>query len=631
MHLLWYILLSAANSVLAAQRNITVDDKSSSITYTGTGWHTMKSSLDVDSSVHTTCGEASDGSRATFSFTGVAIYYVFTPENCAPRTVIILDSGTPVTVTYDSSLVKDGLSVQWGMTNLANGPHTIVNTGDGADTFARLDAFIYTVDEPEEVASAPTSPSGSSPTTTTASGTGGSSTTAIVGASASSSSPASAMASGSEGSSIGAASSSGSSAASATASGPEGSSTGAKKGPSPTGILPATATISGSGGSSTGAKVGGAIGGVASIAALLAAWAAYHFLESSHSSGRPQSQIYISTPSSDITSWKATTRIIITLQPDNWHVAPKQPEPGFTPKGSTPHDLVVWKAVKFEGKDPVTVRLPANLGFGDVHEDEDNKGIIRNSLFSFAPLRTLVKRIDPPSWKHETFRRPKLEALVLAHNNVSHPLDFAIGTFHKTRKDQDFRPFLLIQNVQPGDFCIAPQCANLRVNAYIAKNIQERQRLDSDLFGVSSSSDFTILEGPAELPTEDKESEVVPLLKGSAVTAQPSEEYEELGTVPKPYLEDEDVEHAPKILSPPLLGKDGTLVSSLDQTTRWRLVKERGALKLEIVPVVGHKRGLVGECRAALRAFWGSHHGGYRSLSRVEMGKGDNEGRREGA
>ncbi|KAJ6541431.1 hypothetical protein B0H19DRAFT_1268435 [Mycena capillaripes] len=224
------------------------------------------------------------------------------------------------------------------------------------------------------------------------------------------------------------------------------------------------------------------------------------------------------------------------------------------------------------GNKETTVHLPVNLGFGDVREDEDRKGIFRNHLFSFAP-------------RHENFRRPKLEALVLAHNEAKHPVDFALGTFHKMRSDQDFSPFLLIPSVPSHRFCIAPQCAQLRVNAYIAHNIHERQRLEKDLFVVSDASDFTLLKSStvaAPLQEEDEESD--PLLNSSTVAALLQKEDEESEAVPEPHPEDEDVERAPKIISPPLLGENGTLVSSLDQITRWRLVKEVGALKLKTVP-----------------------------------------------
>ncbi|KAF7342780.1 putative exp [Mycena sanguinolenta] len=290
--------------------------------------------------------------------------------------------------------------------------------------------------------------------------------------------------------------------------------------------------------------------------------------------------------------------IIITLHPENLNLAHEQPEPGFTFKGSTDYDLVVWKAIKFQGrrKEPATVHLPVkyvhllaplhfdltgdgthSLGFGDVREDRDK--IIRNDLYSFAPIRTLVKRTDEPSWKCEPYRRPKLDALVLACNKVSHPVDFPIGTFHKTRSVQHFFPFLLIPNVPPGSFCIASQCAHLRVNAYIAQNIQERQRLDSDLFGVSDACDFTILDSPTYAAHEGS-------TKIISVTILRSEKDKELEAVPQPYLKDKEARHAPKILSPPLLGENGMLVSSLDQTTRWCLVEKSGTLELKIEPFV---------------------------------------------
>ncbi|KAJ7733944.1 hypothetical protein B0H16DRAFT_157764 [Mycena metata] len=212
--------------------------------------------------------------------------------------------------------------------------------------------------------------------------------------------------------------------------------------------------------------------------------------------------------------------------------------------------------------------------------------------------------MDGRVWKHDSRRRPTLKPLVVAHNTATYPVEFALGTFHKTRSDQDFSPFLLIPDVLPGNFCIAPQCADLRVNAYIAQNIQNRQRLNKDLFGVSNADDFTVCAfydngscrimplpcfqlsygstSAAQLP-EEEESDTAPLLNDPTATAQFVEEDKEFDAAPEAYLEDEEVDGAPKIISPPLLGEKGTLVSSLDKTTCWRLVTELGALKLKIV------------------------------------------------
>ncbi|KAF7342795.1 hypothetical protein MSAN_01995100 [Mycena sanguinolenta] len=278
----------------------------------------------------------------------------------------------------------------------------------------------------------------------------------------------------------------------------------------------------------------------------------------SHSSAPPRLRIYISTPTgTNSIPWEATTGIIITLDPSYLNLAKKLSKPSSTFTDSfIPHQLIVWKAIKFGGRsgETATVCLPLNLGFGDALEDAEGKRIVRDTIFSFAPLRTLVKRTQIGSWNHESFRRRIPDHLVLAQNTVNYPLSFAIGTIQQTGSVLEFSPFLLIPDVEPGDFCIASQCAELRVNAYIAQNVQERQRLDRDMLDAAHN--------------------------GSTVDPRLSKEDDVAAPVPEPYLE--EVEHVPKILSPPLLGENGTLVASLAQKTHWRLVDEKGTFKLKI-------------------------------------------------
>ncbi|KAJ6585992.1 hypothetical protein B0H19DRAFT_1060166 [Mycena capillaripes] len=139
MHTVLLALFCVATAVLAVQRNITVDDTDLAISYTGSGWHTDTEPTAMNGSVHTTCNTSSTDARATFNFTGVAIYYLPPPIiTCSPMTTLILDDGAPISFNVTG---PDGTKPRiWGATNLSNGPHTIVNAGLNSDV-ARIDAF----------------------------------------------------------------------------------------------------------------------------------------------------------------------------------------------------------------------------------------------------------------------------------------------------------------------------------------------------------------------------------------------------------------------------------------------------------------------------------------------------------
>ncbi|KAJ6471513.1 hypothetical protein C8R45DRAFT_1014598 [Mycena sanguinolenta] len=254
--------------------------------------------------------------------------------------------------------------------------------------------------------------------------------------------------------------------------------------PFPSGTPSASNTPSASGTSSatrssaTGAKVGGAIGGVVGTA-LLAAVATYQYFKAPAASSSNYEFVFLPPV---VPIWfkgkkLKDVEITIVLELNHLIVETKHPEADFKfpPRGSPPGNRVAWKVsalIVFAGKSQkLSTSLPVNLGFGDVEEHPEQRDrLTKNVLFSFAPLRTLVERTDKPSWEYGKLRRPRLEALVLAHNTTKFPI----------KGSDDFSPFLELPDVQDGNFCIAPQCRDLRVNAYITQNIHERQRFRED-------------------------------------------------------------------------------------------------------------------------------------------------------
>ncbi|KAF7357180.1 hypothetical protein MSAN_01312700 [Mycena sanguinolenta] len=221
--------------------------------------------------------------------------------------------------------------------------------------------------------------------------------------------------------------------------------------------------------------------------------------------------------------------ITIVLRPNGLALQTEKPTPNFSSNKLAAHELVAWKVIKLStGKDGTFVHLPTHFAFGDVDEDQ---GILGHGSFCVASTRSLVTRTEMGFWKSAEFSNPRLQEFVSATNEACHPVDFALGTYDDEAEDY-FSPFLVIRNVQHGDFCIAPQCKDLMVNAYITQNIRERQICPVP-FDIANGSDF-------------------------------------------PYLGE-------KIISAPLLGKNGRLVSSLAQRTRWLLVNNGQDLELKII------------------------------------------------
>ncbi|KAJ6527398.1 hypothetical protein B0H19DRAFT_1083949 [Mycena capillaripes] len=250
---------------------------------------------------------------------------------------------------------------------------------------------------------------------------------------------------------------------------------------------------------------------------------------------------------------------------DNIPRAPSTYE--LTPTRSR-HDVqVAWKVITLcEGKLVLTVSSSYLL------LDSRGKGSDPDSLTE--RLRTVVTKTIQ-YWKPAKLRDRKLAATVLAKNAAGIPQAFALGiclfaylilpdielrlsgTYH-VKPSHSFSPFLVIREVQyrDGQLCTAPQCGDLRINAYITENIQERQILYDEFYDSEPSCPIVSAEPPSTAG-EEEESDLAP---------GPTDE--------------EDVDESRKIFTPVLLGESGKLVSTLQQRTQWHLVEERGELRL---------------------------------------------------
>ncbi|KAJ6506813.1 hypothetical protein C8R45DRAFT_970626, partial [Mycena sanguinolenta] len=257
--------------------------------------------------------------------------------------------------------------------------------------------------------------------------------------------------------------------------------------------------------------------------------------------------------------------ITIVLRPIGLALQAENPMPYFPPNELTAHELVAWKVIRLSTeKDGTFVHLPTHLAFGDVNEDQ---GILGHDSFCFAPPRTLVTRTDMGFWKSAQCSNPRLGEFVLATNEAFHPVDFALGTYHAELDgaEDQFSPFLVIRDILNGGFCIAPHCKDLMVNAYITQNIRERQIFSGPFNTADGSDSHHLGDSPdaANLPKPEDETY--------------------LASKPQPTREVGEDDRTLKIISAPLLGKNGRLVSSLAQRTRWLLVNKGQNLELKIV------------------------------------------------
>ncbi|KDQ20879.1 hypothetical protein BOTBODRAFT_169586 [Botryobasidium botryosum FD-172 SS1] len=136
----------------ATLRNITIDDNDPKIVYTG-AWEpgSLHPSVQDYGGGHATSSDPN--ARASFTFTGVAVYYLSPLWPYTVNTKLTLDDTTPVNVdltdhTGAGTVVGGGdETVAWhviyGFTNLTNTTHTLVISPD--TQFTIVDGLIYTV------------------------------------------------------------------------------------------------------------------------------------------------------------------------------------------------------------------------------------------------------------------------------------------------------------------------------------------------------------------------------------------------------------------------------------------------------------------------------------------------------
>ncbi|KAJ7263095.1 hypothetical protein C8J57DRAFT_1719279 [Mycena rebaudengoi] len=150
--------------VVAAMLNVTVDDTDSAISYTGE-WERHSSGLNYGGA-HAVSADP-DGS-ATFTFTGVAIYYLSPLWPYAVSTELALDGKLGVIVnltdpvadtTADSGSESAMYSVVWSATGLDNTTHKLIMSKPSTGKYIVTDGFIYTVNNGS-------SPSSSTPSQT---------------------------------------------------------------------------------------------------------------------------------------------------------------------------------------------------------------------------------------------------------------------------------------------------------------------------------------------------------------------------------------------------------------------------------------------------------------------------------
>ncbi|KAF5369706.1 hypothetical protein D9615_010177 [Tricholomella constricta] len=150
------------------RHNVTIDDLDPSIVYNPrASWVlSSQSSLNVGGA-HMLTQDMS--ATATFTFTGVAIYFMSPLWPYTVNTAVSLDSGPPILLDLvDHSIPNVGEGpetvqshVIWGAAGLPNTQHRLVISVGAGQPFAIVDSLIYTALDPEDLT---TSSSPSSPT-----------------------------------------------------------------------------------------------------------------------------------------------------------------------------------------------------------------------------------------------------------------------------------------------------------------------------------------------------------------------------------------------------------------------------------------------------------------------------------
>jgi hypothetical protein len=136
-----YMLLDAFQATPASSvSSTTVNDTSSGISYSGSGWfyNAGRDPGDVNNDVHAT---TNNGDFLTFSFTGTAVSYITETNSDEGNVQVYIDGTLVQTVNCNTAARADDQSV-YSVSGLLSGSHTIKLVKAGG-TYMLLDAIIF--------------------------------------------------------------------------------------------------------------------------------------------------------------------------------------------------------------------------------------------------------------------------------------------------------------------------------------------------------------------------------------------------------------------------------------------------------------------------------------------------------
>ncbi|KAF8915455.1 hypothetical protein CPB85DRAFT_1433053 [Mucidula mucida] len=158
------LLIGSSLSAVQALKNISVDDTNlDMVQYNGGPWEKIMLSLN-DGGSHRLGTDLN--ASATFTFTGVAVYYVSALWPYSVNTTLKLDDQDPEQLNLtdpmaspaDGGSASTSYAVHWGRTGLSNTSHELVisTTADQEYPWTVVDGFIYTIDNSEDAKSTST-------------------------------------------------------------------------------------------------------------------------------------------------------------------------------------------------------------------------------------------------------------------------------------------------------------------------------------------------------------------------------------------------------------------------------------------------------------------------------------------
>ncbi|KAG6814492.1 hypothetical protein H0H92_000017 [Tricholoma furcatifolium] len=172
------ILLAAAPCLhlVLCLHNVTVDDQDPSIVYNPRSSWTLSANSSLDyGGAHMLTQDPT--ATATFTFTGVAVYFMSPLWPYVVNTAVSVDSGPSTLIDLqDHSRSNAGQgsetvqsAVVWGSGQLNNTQHTLVISVGAGQSYAVVDALVYTVVDPGDTTTTTTSASSASSISSTSS------------------------------------------------------------------------------------------------------------------------------------------------------------------------------------------------------------------------------------------------------------------------------------------------------------------------------------------------------------------------------------------------------------------------------------------------------------------------------